>query len=66
VVEAEPVCPFEDIRGHWAEAIICDAFADASDIPEWAATAVRAAAAKGIVKGYRNGKMVLIKIAGFK
>ncbi|WP_425315964.1 S-layer homology domain-containing protein [Thermobacillus xylanilyticus] len=45
---------------------MCDAFADASDIPEWAATAVRAAAAKGIVKGYRNGKMVLIKIAGFK
>lgn len=30
-------------------------FADASDIPEWAATAVRAAAVKGIVKGYPDG-----------
>jgi hypothetical protein len=22
-----PVCPFEDARGHWSEAFICDAFA---------------------------------------
>lgn len=25
--EPEPVCPFGDIRGHWAEEIICDSFA---------------------------------------
>lgn len=101
--EAEPeppVCPFVDVRGHWAEAAICDAFergllqgvsdtrfapdrqvtrlelalmlgrlvvrddaappaplpfADAADIPAWAESALRAAAAKGIVKGYPDG-----------